>query len=401
MRIAFLGNMNNMGYTYAKELKHRGYEVTLFLDTNKNYLLDRPESWEGHDNVNDTSWIIEPFYNEKYYLYRLTFPSIFLRKLLKKLRTYDVVFLNGIWIAIGSYLQTTQKVVGLFAGYEVDVLGHESTVDTLTRDFYNSRYKKVKGLVPGFLVNKFYAKYISNHIEGIRRTDLVSYYAEGISKKGDELISQIKAGQHYKRLQVRGFDTRWFSYHPNGIDEKFIILNTTRFYFLEDREDNKRNDIMLQGISKFIDAIENKNVSLIFFEKGADLAAAKKMCIDLGLEKYIQWVKQVSLAELTAYYEKCDVAFDQLGNQWVGSGLFSMLTGRPLIANARADVFDKLTDTKSPICHATNADEVCDWLLKLYNDHDLATAIGKRSRDYVQEMYDLDKTIDFFIKNMA
>ena len=401
MRIAFLGNMNNMGYVYAKALRQRGYEVTLFLDANKTFLLDRPESWEGYDNKNNSDWIIEPFYNERFYLYRLTFPSLFLRRLLKKLETYDVVFLNGIWIAIGSYLKTTQKVMGLFAGFDIDVLGDESTVKTLTNDFYTSRFKKVKGLVPGSLVNKFYTKYIANHIEGIRRTDLISYYTEGISPKGDDLIKEIKNGQEFTRLQLRGFDTKHFSYHPKEKTDNFIILNTTRFCFLEEREDNKRNDIMLQGIAKFIAAIENKNVSLIFFEKGVDLPAAKKLCADLGLEKYIQWVKQVSLAELTAYYEKCDVAFDQLGNQWIGSGLFSMLTGRPLIANARLDVFDKLTKTPSPICHATNADEVCNWLLKLYNDHDRAVAIGKRSRDYVLEMYDLDKTIDFFIKNMA
>jgi glycosyltransferase involved in cell wall biosynthesis len=400
MRIAFLGNMNNLGYVYAKALRKRGYEVTLFLDVDKSYFLDRPESWEGGELEGDTSWIIEPFYNNENALYRLTFPKLLLRKLLRKLDTYDVIFLNGKWTALGSFLKDSKKVFGLFAGYELDVLGDISTVKTLAADFYNSRYKKIKGLIPRSWVNAFYANYIHNHIRGIKRTDLLSYYAEGISPKGDELIKQIKSGQNYSRLQVRGFDTSHFPFAPKERTGEFVILNTTRFYFLEEREDNKRNDIMLHGIAKFIDDNKIQNTRLIFFEKGIDLAAAKQLCTELGLDKYIEWVKEVLLTELVAYYEQCDVAFDQLGNQWIGSGLFSMLTGRPLIANARNDIYQRFTHLPSPICHAEDPRAVADWLTKLYNDPELAKKIGIQSREYVLELYDLDKTIDFFIQHM-
>jgi glycosyltransferase involved in cell wall biosynthesis len=401
MRIAFLGNMNNMCYMYAKAFKQRGWIVTLYLDAEKSFLLDRPESWEENDVILDYSWIREPFYKERTYLYRLAFPKLLLHKLLKELDSYDVVFLNGKWFALGAYLKDSTNVFGLFAGYDLDVLGDEATIGKFVCDFYSSRFKIIKGLFPRSLVRRFYTKYIRNHINGIKRTVVVSYYAEGISKKGDGLLHKIKAGQIYSRLQVRGFDCSRFPYSPKEKSDEFVILNTTRFYFLEDREDNKRNDIMLRGIAEFISRIKKKNVRLLFFEKGIDLPAAKKMCAELGLEKFIEWSGEVSLAKLTEYYRTCDVAFDQLGKQWIGSGLYSMLTGRPLIANARADVFENFTGVAGiPVCHAETSGEVCDWLLRLYADPDLAIAIGIKSREYVLEMYDLDKTIDFFIDNM-
>lgn len=156
---------------------------------------------------------------------------------------------------------------------------------------------------------------------------------------------------------------------------------------------------MIKGIGNFLksNSVSPADVSILFFEKGDDLADAKRLCDDYGLTPFISWEQQIPVEELNNYFEQCDVAFDQLGQQWVGAGLFSMLTGRPLIANGRPEVFEKITKEQSPICQAVNETEVEMWLTKLYTDRNLVKQIGVASRDYVLRHYNIHNTIDFFV----
>ena len=155
---------------------------------------------------------------------------------------------------------------------------------------------------------------------------------------------------------------------------------------------------MIKGIGNFlkVNKIQTGEVEIIFFNKGEDLAAAKTLCQQQGLTPFIQWKPQVSVEELNNYFEYCDVAFDQLGEQWVGAGLFSMLTGRPLIANGRPEIFDKILNESSPVCQATTEEEVESWLTQLYHNRNLVTEIGLASRAYVLRHYDVAHTVNYF-----
>lgn len=155
---------------------------------------------------------------------------------------------------------------------------------------------------------------------------------------------------------------------------------------------------MIKGIGRFIksNAIQAGDIEIIFFNKGEDLSAAKALCNVHGLTPFIKWKPQVTVEALNDYFEYCDVAFDQLGAQWIGAGLFSMLTGRPLIANGRPEVFEKITNEVSPVCQAKTEAEVAQWLTTLYHNRNLITSIGIASREYVLRHYNLDNTVDYF-----
>ena len=113
---------------------------------------------------------------------------------------------------------------------------------------------------------------------------------------------------------------------------------------------------------------------------------------------FVHWQKEVAAEKLNEFFKNCDVAFDQLGEHWPYVGLFSMLTGRPLIANGRPDVFRKITGEASPVCQAKTEREVADWLWKLYSDRALVKQIGEASRKYVLRYYNIEDTVDNFIK---
>lgn len=157
---------------------------------------------------------------------------------------------------------------------------------------------------------------------------------------------------------------------------------------------------MIKGIGIFLkkNNIKPGDVEIIFFNKGEDVEDAKRLCDQYGLTAFISWKQEVAVDDLNAYFENCDVAFDQLGHHWVGAGLFSMLIGRPLIANGRPEIFEKLTNEKSPICQATNEEEVEAWLTKLYVNRSLVKEIGKASSEYVRRHHSVDRPVDLFLE---
>ncbi len=399
MKIVFLGNMNNLPFYFAKEIKDRGYDVTFIVDANKELLLDRPESLNKIYVNNYPDWIIERPVSEKMKFLKFCYPKIFYSTIIKYLNSFDVIFLNGDWISLGGFLKKEKLVIDIFAGFDLDL-----SADYNKRNYFVHSFKKsgsiIKKIIPDYITGALFTKFIRLQRKGIRRANVVNYYLSGINIVGDNLLNEIKDGQQYKRLELRGFDCNKFEYKVPEINrEKFVILNITRFFYRTDRNDNKRNDIMIKGIGQFIkkNTPSKDFLEIIFFNKGVDLEDAKRLCTLHGLDPYIQWRNEVSLHELKNYFEYCDVAFDQLGEQWVGSGLYSMLTGRPLIANGRPDIFEKYTGEKLPICQATNEEEVENWLTKLYNNRELVKDIGIASRAFVFKHYDISHSINFFI----
>ena len=398
MKIVFLGNMNNLPYYIAKGLKEKGFDISFIVDAEKNFLLDRPESWDNTITGNYPNWIIEKPLSTTMRTFKFAFPQLSFKKRIQYLNGFDVIVLNGNWISLGGFLRKEKCIINIFAGYDLDVLADFKQINNF---HYSLRHSGgfINKIIPFFMADRLFKRLIHFQQEGIRRAGLVNYYATGINPDSDKLLNEIKAGQVFNRLELRGFDCDKFSYkEPRHEKKQFVILNITRFFYLNNRNSNKRNDIMIKGIGNFLKAnkINAGEVEIIFFNKGEDLAAAKLLCDEHGLTPFIKWKPQVSVEELNNYFEYCDVAFDQLGVQWIGAGLFSMLTGKPLIANGRPEVFEKITNEKSPVCQAVNETDVEMWLTKLYNNRHLVKEIGKASREYVLRHYKLDTTLNYF-----
>ena len=313
---------------------------------------------------------------------------------------FDVIFLNGPWISLGRFMKKTKLVINIFAGFDLEPSADYGQKGLLTDSFKNSG-SRLKKLIPSFFISSLFKRFIHNQRQGIKRAQVVNYYTTGINPHADKILQDIKAGQYFKRLELRGFDCNKFPYKPvrNG-KEKFVVLNITRFFYLTKRNDNKRNDIMIRGIGRFIKNSQPTTGSfeILFFEKGPDIADAKRLCGEYGLDPFIKWQKEVSVEELNDYFEYCDVAFDQLGDQWLGAGLFSMLTGRPLIANGRPEIYESITGEKSPVCQAKTEEEVEKWLTMLYNKRNLVKEVGINSRNYVLKHYDINQSVNFFVE---
>ena len=383
---------------FSREMRKKDKEVILYVDAPPDYELDRPEAYDKTLAYPYPDWIREIPPTGIKHFHKLRLASFFYRKLIKELNTYESVVLNGIWIALAPYLNEKSKVYALCAGYEIDTLSDLSNVNNLVK----TALDKKPLLSPfKFLLNFYYKRAVIQYCEGIARSDGINYYPSGISKRGDEIITAIKADKKYKRLELRGFPTGDFKYSKVDINkDKFTILNFTRFFFVDEDHANKRNDTMLEGIGLFLNEINfRENVEILFFDKGDDqsLIKAREIIERQGYTKFVTWLREVSQDELfNEIVPKCDVAFDQLGGQWIGAGAFVMAMGRPLIAEGRPEIFEPLTGEVSPVCQAATPEEVCFWLKKLYFDRTEINRIGLESKNYIQKHYSIENTINFF-----
>lgn len=388
-----------MPYMFSKEMRNEGADVTLYVDALLEFKLDRPEAYDRSLGYPYPNWIKEIKPGNFGHVLMLRAAKFLCRDLIDELNTYDTVILNGDWIVLAPYLKRDLKIYSLCAGFEVDILADQRNVDGLTASAVGKRPWLA---VAKPLLRLYYARAIRQTRAGLARSDGINYYPTGISERGDRILAEIMGHKPYRRLELRGFPGADFPFtEPDLKKDKFSILNFTRFFFRADRHDNKRNDIMLEGIGLFLEAINRRDdVEIILFEKGDDesIAKAKALIDKWNFSKNVTWQAEVSQAELfSKFVPRCDVAFDQLGWQWIGAGAYVMMAGRPLIANGRPEVFEPLTGEVSPVCQATTSEEVCFWLKKLYENRSEIKRIGEESRAYVQKHYSMRETIDFFL----
>lgn len=72
--------------------------------------------------------------------------------------------------------------------------------------------------------------------------------------------------------------------------------------------------------------------------------------------------------------------------------LDAMASGRIVIANARPEIFEPIIKEKTPVCHATDENEVSYWLEKLVNNKDLRAQIA--SRKYVEKHFSTENAVN-------
>ncbi len=118
-KTAFVGNMNNMPYMFSREMRKKNKDVILYIDAPPDFELDRPEAYDKTLSYPYPDWIkeIQPTGIKNFHKLRLA--NLFYGKLIEELNKYDVVVLNGIWIALAPYLNQRLKVYSLCAGYEI------------------------------------------------------------------------------------------------------------------------------------------------------------------------------------------------------------------------------------------------------------------------------------------
>ena len=383
IKIGFIGSMNAMPMQYALKFKEDGFDVKYVVESTQDKILMRPETYFKDITYPYPNWIKEiPF--EKT-LFKLFFNKYFTKKLRNEMSDRDVIFFNHYGHHVSRHFKDKIIKIALFSGADLDV---QCNYDQIS----NSINKKDNVIVQ-YLKKILLKISIDNYRKGIKSCDILSYFPVGMNGVGDKLIKEIMQGKSF--IDIRRYDANFkdigVEYVGANKNEKLVICSAVRF-LIETTEQNtfeyKGNDLIIKAIAKFYAV--NKNIEVHFVEKGPkeDIAIAKKLCRDLGIDDIVIWHQQMSLDNLLELYKKSDVLFDQVGRHWLGGvGMYATYMGKPLIANARLDVFKEMWGEDIPILDASTVDEIYNHLINCQS-FDYREEVGKASHLFAKENFD-------------
>ena len=427
-KIGFLGNMNNYPFMLARHFKEKGYEIVFILtETEK---LCRPEYRYDDVSLPYPEWIVDMSPMNFDFFSNENKTSKF-KQLVQKLNTCDLIVLNGQAIRYATYFKPPYLCI--LTGSDLTILANYNYAITLFNDkkekllegivkkskrglwlienklffnFFNFlittlkiNYKdKSQWVLPKFAFHRIYIllrfkielfNCINQQRASIRNALGFIHAPKGLIKDSDQLIIEIGVDER-KRIPGLMADFTISSFVPPYHNKPVRIFNVARFNWVKSKQslyfsqlDFKGNDVMIRGLAKFYHTYQIP-IEIIFVNKGEDVLESKQLIKELGIDHLVKWVEVLSQKEVYEEYCKADIVFDQLAQSIVSmGGLDAMSVGRPLIANARADIFNDMLNQDTEICDSETDDDVFKWLEKLVLDPEFRINKGKASHDFV------------------
>lgn len=119
---------------------------------------------------------------------------------------------------------------------------------------------------------------------------------------------------------------------------------------------------------------------------------------DKGIKIRFMLVENISHAELRKRYKECDIFIDQILGGWYGTAsVEAMAIGRPTVCFLRESYFAYIDYSASiPIINA-NPDNLYEVLINVIRRKGDLPEIGKKSREFVENIHSLDKCVDKLI----
>jgi glycosyltransferase involved in cell wall biosynthesis len=393
-KIVVFGTMNAMPPAYAIALRHLGQDAHAFIDVPQTDTLSRPEYHFPEIHYPYPAWLTEIILPSQ--LLASFFPRLTLRAMLRRAgisrRDIKAVVLSGQFIRFAPLFGRNLKKYFLSYGSDLDIWCSVPNAPKLAEGMLGL---SVFRFLPAASVRRLIPRIVGRNLAAAKTVDAVIYFPKGTSATGDEVLAVLEAAgvKHVPRYDLSFDQFFGVSRGPKVPGDKLVIVSPTRFIFKTFSEGaenySKGNDRIIRGLALFRKICPELEIH--FFEKGEDVAEAKRLCAELGLEDAVTWHGQVPFRELIGFYERADLCIDAIGDHLVGAaGLYGMYMHRPLVANAR-----KLTDFygDNPILHAETAEDVRDGLTRLI-DPNYRRALGQRSAEFVERTMGLERVIN-------
>jgi glycosyltransferase involved in cell wall biosynthesis len=193
---------------------------------------------------------------------------------------------------------------------------------------------------------------------------LAELYAVKNAAVVPELID-LEAWRNLLRANAAGTDPR-----------KFTVFSVSRFY------PRKRLDVLLQAAALLRERIPKLEVRIA--GNGPGSKRLEQIYSDLGLERAVCWLGDVSMNQLAAEYSRADIFC--LPSVQEGFGIVflgAMAAGKPIVAARAAAVPEVVRN--GIVVEPGNAEALAESILRLYHDPDLRAALGGAGRRDVEE----------------
>ena len=391
MKIAFIGNMNNINFSLMRYFRDLGADAHLLLWANEG------KQFNKHFLPENDTWDLRKW---SPYIHRISIdgsfsafigaPSRFRlppskRKLLSIFYRYDAYVGGGLAPAILGR-----------CGIDMDIFYPFST----GIEFVASR-DDISFFRHNRLLKRTVAKYIrKKQIDGIKRARFcvnaeMSLTRQTFKKIGKDFIpmaipmvynGEVNAKDFLPKLlkdiaaNLAKYELKIFSHasHTWVWNKNLSDFQNEKF--------SKHNDWLIKGFADFIKHNRGASAVLLFIEYGPDVEASKKLCTDLDIDKNVIWLPIMPRHYLMYLLGNCDIGAGEFcresGLLWGGTGWEVLSSGKPLLQTFNFDngQYQKLFGHESPpILDVKSSDDVAMHLQDMLNNKDKRSTIGNKS----------------------
>jgi len=375
MKIALIGNMNNIPFSLMRYLRDLGLDAHLFMYENE-YKHFLPE--------NDT------YEFDKYKQYINTLPVadnakglIFSNKdrIKNILQNYD--FFIGCGIAPALFLKI---------GYVLDIFIPYADVIEQTVQENFKLHQTVKYLFRNYTMRQ--------QIKGIQKntTKLIASAVQEITK--DTLNRLSLNDMHIKKYLVMVYANnekiKSSTVNLKAItgERDLIIFSNTRHHWTKEnlkeahqiKDGGKGQDKLINGYNLFLKNNPTIDAILVLFEYGQDVFASKQLIKKLNIEQHVIWLKLMPRKEILALMKDADLIVNSLSSSmWGGVGWEAFASSKILIQNilqTDKEYFDEMGHSLPFIMKANKAEDVKEHLDNFIKNRTYYIEKGKENKTW-------------------
>jgi len=363
MKIACIGNMNNMMFPICVYLLENGHDVSLYYLEEYDHFKPDPSLVPATLNIIDLGW------NEA------MFKHVSKHEIVELFDSFDF-FIGTDYAA--AYLSKAKIKLDIYmpAG----------------SDLFHWPWKKFDKNPPEtWEINK--VRCARHQLFGIRHARYISLdYTH-------PLLEQylVKLGNKSSRIPVLPFmyfgKEGLLKLRSNKkdihIEEKCLnVFQHSRQAWQYDADNlhHKGNDKLIRGFAAFVKSNEVQS-KLFLLEYGEHVAGSKKLIDELEISSMVKWIPKMHKDELLMVLEQMDICVGNLQRSFVSYGsVYEALACKvAFMGNRKDELYQDQFSELYPMIHACSTDEVTQQLMHFYNHKTVLKEMGEQAHVWLQE----------------
>lgn len=378
----------------ALGLKKIGVDTHLILD--RRSLLHHPESVMAEYSVHSKVWIHDMSeLDEDDYVG----PTPRLAKVVAQLEASDGVILNSRGPSLLAFF--SRPAISVLTGSDLDYYADHDSLKA-RQGGWGSEYRKTSAARFDAML---WGDFIERQRHGILHSRGVSYFRRGLMPSGDAILDDIGVSDAQRFMIYMGAEMGKEEPMPFANDIPRIFYGARVTWARKDLSsgmsplDCKGTEVAVRGMARYIQ-ITGKPLDIRIVKKGADIERTQQLARDCGIAQHMTWLEEMSLADFTVEMDKADICFDQMSGSVIGMvGLDAMTRGKPLIADARPDVWSDWPEPW-PVCHAVSQEDVSEQLMRLLGDAEHRAEVGRKSRDFIARYFTPERNAEMVLQRL-
>lgn len=369
-KVAFVGNVGNCTYWYAKFLREAGIDTTLYISFKKYDKLGKPVIIFGQDPREEDASLKGklPDWVKFFHVYSLK--SIF--NIRKEFDRYD---LNIAFEALPIFLQFSRAPLLSFA-----------TGSNLKEQAFEKNLKGVL-LKRGFLKSKavLFDNIDFGTLECLEKLHIRKY----------EWVPCYVVSESQTKMEKDIINDGFFE----KFKEKYLFFSSARLDFRQ-----KGTDVLLKGFAYFLKK-NNEIARLILIDYGIDGEKTKEMIDKLGLKGNVTILPVVSRRDDMELKKKCSLSFGYFNNgisglhHWPFSVMDALKIGSITVSSVDENAFLKIVGEVPPVVKVSSESDLSQKLeIILKNYEKLKNDAAINGPQWIKKYNSKDFIVNKFLK---